>query len=241
MYFREADDLAAELAREAHGYLGEGFRAVKMKVGLGTRQDVENVRAVREAVGGATTLMVDANHAYTLAEARGVAAALAEYGIGWFEEPLPPEDYDGYRELRAATSIPIAAGECEYLAAGFRRILEGRCVDVVQPDICACGGLTEAARIRALARVHGTPMAPHCWGTGIAFAAALHFVGTIDAVPGRLHSPEPVLEMDRTESPLRDLVTIPRFEQRDGYVRVPDGPGLGVTLDEEAARRYRVE
>jgi len=241
MYFTEGPDLPQRLAAEAAMYVRQGFTAVKMKVGLGIEQDIENVRAVREAIGPDVKLMVDANHAYTLWEALALARALEPLDIGWFEEPVSPEDYEGYAELRRRTGIPIAGGECEYLCAGFRRLFERRCVDIAQPDICAAGGLTEVARIVALARAFETNLTPHCWGTGIAFAAALHFASTLDVLPGRMLAPEPLLEMDRSENPLRDQLTVPRFEVRDGLVAVPTAPGLGVDVDIDVLRRFTAQ
>ena len=150
--------------------------------------------------------------------------------IRFFEEPLSPEDYEGYRQLRQRTDIPIAGGECEYLMAGFRHLLANQCVDIAQPDICAAGGLTEVKRIAALANAFQTNVIPHSWGSGIAFAAGLHLVSALDVVPGRLNMPQPLLEMDRSENPLRDRLTAPRFQAVDGFVDVPTAPGLGVDV-----------
>ena len=169
--------------------------------------DVKHVRAVRAAIGADVQLMVDANHAYSLSEALSFARQIEELDIGFFEEPVSPEDYEGYRELRQRISIPIAGGECEYLLAGFRQLLSKRCVDIAQPDICGAGGLTETKRIAALAYAFQTNVIPHSWGTGIAFAAGLHLVSTLDIVPGRLRMPEAMLEMDRSESALRENLT----------------------------------
>ena len=231
MYFIETDDLAGKLVDEAQLYASQGFRALKMKVGLGVRTDVRHVRAVRQAIGDDLQLMVDANHAYSLAEAISFARQIEELDISFFEEPVSPEDYEGYRELRQRTTIPIAGGECEYLLAGFRHLLSNRCVDIAQPDICGAGGLTETKRIVALATAFQTNVIPHSWGSGIAFAAGLHLVSTLDPVPGRLRMPEPLLEMDRSENPLRDKLTTPLFKIEDGRVAVPTAPGLGVDVD----------
>ncbi len=238
MYFTHGPDLAQRLADEARLYTSQGFTAMKMKVGLGIEQDVANVRAVRNAIGPDVRLMVDGNHAYDRREARALARRLAPLGIGWFEEPLSPEDYEGHCELRAHSDIPIAAGECEYLCSGFRHLVANGCVDIAQPDICAAGGLTETRRIVALANAFGVNVTPHCWGTGIAFAAALHLASTIDWLPGRLIAAEPLLEMDRSENPLRDRLTIPRFSVVEGVVPVPDAPGLGVDVDTDLLSAY---
>ncbi len=238
MYFTHTADLAAKLAEEAQRYAAQGFRALKMKVGLGVETDVKHVRAVRQAIGADRQLMVDANHAYSLSEALRFARQIEELDISFFEEPVSPEDYDGYRELRQRISIPVAGGECEYLLAGFRQLLSQRCVDIAQPDICGAGGLTETKRIAALAAAFQTNIIPHSWGTGIAFAAGLHLVSTLDMTPGRLRMPEAMLEMDRSESALRENLTQPKFLIQDGRVAVPTAPGLGVDVDADYLAHY---
>jgi D-galactarolactone cycloisomerase len=233
MYFQHGVELSKTLAEEAARYVEQGFTALKMKVGLGIAEDIANVRAVRAAIGPQVTLMIDANHAYARHEALALARAVEDQQIGWFEEPLSPEDYEGYRELRRLTTIPIAAGECEYLCAGFRHLAMNQCVDIAQPDLGAAGGLTEGQRIASLMQTFGAQVTPHCWGTGIAFAAALHFAATLDQIPGRLRQPEPLLEMDRTENPLREQLTTPKFVPHQGEVVVPAAPGLGVDVEME--------
>ena len=238
LYFTESEDQVGALVAEAQRYAAQGFSAIKMKVGLGVETDLRHVRAVRQAIGADIELMVDANHAYSLSEAVSLARQIEPLDISFFEEPLSPEDYDGYRELRQRTSIPIAGGECEYLLAGFRQLLSMRCVDIAQPDICAAGGLTEVKRIAALASAFQTNIIPHSWGTGIAFAAGLHLVSTLDPLPGRLRMPAAMLEMDRSENALRDTLTRPRFNQANGNVAVPTAPGLGVDVDPIYLARY---
>jgi D-galactarolactone cycloisomerase len=231
LYFDREPNLRERLAREAVGYVEQGFRAVKMKVGLGVDEDAGNVAAVRHAIGDRARLMMDSNHAFLLREALALAERTAEHDIGWFEEPVSPDDFAGYRELRRKARIPIAGGECEYTVHGFHQLFGAEAVDIAQPDICACGGLTETQRIAALARAHFVDVTPHCWGTGIAFATGVHFLSTIDAIPGRLKTREQFLEMDRTENPLRDQLTVPRFQPNGGSIAVPDAPGLGVDVD----------
>jgi D-galactarolactone cycloisomerase len=238
MYFTETDDLTGKLVDEACDYVDRGFKALKMKVGLGVEADIGHVRAVRAAIGDEVDLMVDANHAYSRSEALAFAKKVEPLNISFFEEPVSPEDYDGYRELRQRTSIPIAGGECEFLLAGFRHLLSSNCVDIAQPDICAAGGLSECKRIAALAQAFQTNLVPHSWGTGIAFAAGLHLVSTLDIVPGRMRMPDALLEMDRSESALRDQLTAPIFRASDGYVKVPDAPGLGVDVDADMLARF---
>ena len=239
LYFTESDDQVGALVDEAQRYVEQGFSAIKMKVGLGVETDLRHARAVRQAIGADIELMVDANHAYSLSEALSLARQIEPLGISFFEEPLSPEDYDGYRELRQRTSIPIAGGECEYLLAGFRQLLSLRCVDIAQPDICAAGGLTEVKRITALASAFHTNIIPHSWGTGIAFAAGLHLVSTLDPLPGRLRMPAAMLEMDRSENALRDSLTRPQFKPV-GCAMWPcrPRPVLGVDVDPEYLARY---
>jgi D-galactarolactone cycloisomerase len=241
LYFVEGAELEEKLADEARMYIDQGYQAIKMKVGLGIKDDYSHVQAVRQAIGPNIQLMMDANHAYSRSEALSLARKVESFDITFFEEPLSPEDYEGYRELRLRTEIPIAAGECEYLTAGFRHLVAGQCVDIAQPDICAAGGLTEAKRIAALANTFGVNVIPHCWGTGIAFAAGLHLVSTLDVVPGRLRTPEPMLEMDRTENPLRDRLILPKFSVVNGMVSVLDGPGLGIDVDSGLLEEFQTK
>ena len=246
LYFTQAHargNMQAKLAEEALLYKSQGFRAIKMKVGLGLRTDIDNVTAVRNALGPANDaagikLMVDSNHAYCLREALELALALEPLGIHWFEEPLAPDDYDGYRELRRRTKIPLAAGECEFLRAGFRQLLEGRCVDFIQPETCAAGGITEAKKIADLAYAHHVEMTPHNWGTGIAIAANLHLTANLCYPPGRMFANQPMLEFDRSPNRLREELLTRPFKAVDGHLQVPAGPGLGIEIDEEKLNHF---
>jgi D-galactarolactone cycloisomerase len=240
LYFREEKGLAKALADEAAMYKALGYKSVKMKVGLSIEEDIKNVSAVRNAIGDNIELMVDANHAYNLREATYLSKAMEDLKIGWFEEPISPEFYEQYAELRTKTNIPIAGGECEYLRYGFHRLLKNNSLDILQPDICACGGLTEAKKIATLASTYGVEVVPHSWGTFIAISAAMHFVANLDCIPGRLKMPKCTLEYDRTDNGLRDKVTFPDFEVKNGTLTVSDKPGLGVEIDEDALKEYLV-
>ena len=238
MYFSAGKNLAERLAEEALSYKEQGFTAMKMKVGLGVDEDVRNVRAVRNALGPDTELMIDANHAFSLREALQLIQKLQQFNIAWFEEPLSPDDYDGYHELKLRSGIPIAAGECEYLRSGFLQLFQKRCVDIVQPDVCGAGGITETKKICSFAQTFGVEYAPHCWGTGIALCAALHLLSNWDMVPGRLLMPEPVLEYDRTENRLREELGTPPVSVMDGIIKVPETPGLGIDIDENILKKF---
>ncbi|SDE42564.1 D-galactarolactone cycloisomerase [Pricia antarctica] len=238
LYFTRVDNLEELLVEEALLYKSQGFKATKMKVGLGIDKDIKYVAAIRKAIGPDMRLMIDSNHAYSYREAIELARKVEKYDISWFEEPVSPEDYDGYRRLRENTSIPIAGGECEYLKFGFKRLLENECVDIAQPDICAAGGLTEAKGIATLAQAYNKDVVPHTWGTWIAISAAVHFVGNLDKNPGRMYNDLPTMELDRTENALRDEVTKSEIIVKKGLLHVPSGPGLGVEVDIDALEKY---
>jgi D-galactarolactone cycloisomerase len=239
----DAEATLPALASEAQSYIDAGFQAVKMKVGLlSVADDLRRVEAVRAAIGPRTPLLVDANHAYNSFSAMRMAKGLADLGVGWFEEPVVPEDRDGYRRLRQACLLPIAGGEAEFTRYGFRDLIAGGCVDIVQPDICASGGFSEWIKICALADAFGLAVIPHVWGSGIALAAALH---ALCALPPSPHTAnplpfqnEPVIEFDRNPNPLRDLLLTEPIVLKEGRVQVPEGFGLGVHVNEQELNRY---
>ncbi len=238
MYFTHCENLGDALSSEAKEYANLGYKAMKMKVGLTIEEDIENVGRVREAIGPNIKLMIDANHAYNFREAVYLATAIEKHDISWFEEPISPEYYEQYAELRTRTTIPIAGGECEFLRFGFQTLLSSKSVDIVQPDICASGGLTEAKRIATLATVYGVDLVPHSWGTGIAISAALHLVANLEALPGRLCTPNHYVEYDRTENGLRDELITTEMVAEKGEIRISDAPGLGFEFNEDALHKY---
>lgn len=241
LYRRPTGDPIRYLAEEAAGYAREGFGAVKLKVGFGVAEDALITRAVREAIGADVALMVDANHAYDAVAAIRLGKLIEELDISWFEEPVPPEDLAGYREVKAALSIPIAGGECEFTRFGFRDILISRALDIIQPDTCAAGGLSECKKIADMAAAFGVRYNPHVWGTGIAIAASLQLLAVLPShTPPSLAPIEPILEFDRTEHPIRQALLTPAIEHQNGVVAVPDGPGLGIEVDRDALARFAV-
>jgi D-galactarolactone cycloisomerase len=241
LYRRKSGDPLHYLPEEAAGYAGEGFKAVKLKVGFGVEEDAAVTSAVRAAIGRAVALMVDANHAYDAVAAIRLGRMIEPHEIGWFEEPVPPEDVAGYRAVKAALTIPIAGGECEYTRMGFRDLLTARALDIIQPDTCAAGGLSECKKIADMAEAFGIRYNPHVWGTGVAIAASLHLLAVLPPhTPSSLHAIEPMLEFDRTEHPIRQAVLREPIEHVRGVVRVPDGPGLGIEIDRAALARFAV-
>ena len=231
-------DVAAALAEEARGYKEAGFCGMKLKVGYDPKTDLGYVRAVREAIGPEPLLMVDANHAYNAAEAIRLARAMEPYNIHWFEEPVPPEDLDGYLEVKRHSKVLIAGGECEYTRFGFRELINRRAVDILQPDLCAMGGFSEMLKVIAMASAANLPVMPHVWGTGVGLAAALQLFAALPHFPERRFPAEPLFEYDRSPHPFRDGVTRERFAMRDGYLEIPDRPGLGITLDLDFVRQF---
>ena len=231
------------LADEARSYVDDGFSMLKIKVGLlSVEADAERVAAIRAAVGFETALLVDCNHAYNAYTAIRMGRHLEANNVLWFEEPVTPEDHDGYRQVRAALNVPITGGECEYTRYGFRTLIAGGCVDIAQPDLCVAGGFSEWQKIAAIASAYGTPIVPHVWGSGVALAAALHVLAASPLSPHTANpvplQNEPVVEFDRKTNPLRDHLLGNVFALQDGRVSVPQGPGLGIKVDEMVLRKY---
>jgi D-galactarolactone cycloisomerase len=163
MMFRKVPDLAAFFEKEAASIRGMGFTATKMKMGMGVAMDIELATAVRRGAGEGFKAMTDANHAYMAGEAIQLGLALRDLGFYWFEEPVAPEDYEGYREVKAALpGIHIAGGEAEFTRYGFRELLSRRCVSIVQPEVCGLGGISEFQKVAALASAFGIPVIPTC-------------------------------------------------------------------------------
>ena len=237
-YRRGNADPLGYIVEEVRGYVREGFPAVKLKIGFGVAEDATLVRACREAVGPRVGLMLDANHGYDVVEAIALGRKVADCGIGWFEEPVVPEDLESYVEVRRGQPIPVAGGETWFTRWNFREVFNARAVDIAQPDICAAGGLSETKKIADMASAFGVRCVPHVWGTGVGLATALQLLAVLPHNPPR-HTPlEPVLEFDRSEHPFRQAVLSAPIEHEGGIVRVPKGPGLGIAVDRTALERF---
>lgn len=231
---RQLEHMLAEAA--GHPYAG-----AKIKIGRGIKDDVARVTLARRMLGPDKLLMVDINGAYTADVALECARAIAPHDIHWIEEPLPPGDLRGYAELRARSPIAIAAGEAHHTARDFRALIDGRCIDIVQPSIPGTGGLAEAKRIAALAHAQNLRVAPHVWGGAVGLATACHFIAALPATPHTDHPPYPLmLEYDMSDNELRTRLLRTPLRLEAGHVLLPDGPGLGIELDRDAVERYRV-
>ena len=149
-----------------------------------------------------------------------------------------PEQLGAYRAVRAGQPIPVAGGETWHTRWGMREPIETRCVDIVQPDICGCGGFSEVRRVADLAALHGVRLVPHVWGTAVQIAAALQFMAAMVPNPVRTNPIEPILEFDRTDNPFRQAVVTRPIEHERGVVGIPDGPGLGIEINRDALMEF---
>jgi L-alanine-DL-glutamate epimerase-like enolase superfamily enzyme len=224
-----------ELAGEMESYVKEGFTAVKMKIGrVSQAEDVARIKAVREAIGPNIDLLVDGNNVYTSYEAIKMARKMEAYDVFWFEEPVPAEDIDGSARVAHAIDMPLAAGENEFTRYGFRDLIINQALDIAQPDATWCGGITEARKIAAMASAWNITCVPHSFSSAIALMSNLHFSASI---PNSMFQ-----EFDRNYNPLREeLLTEPVGINKDGYIDLPDKPGLGVELNESTVKKYRVD
>ena len=226
---------AGAIGDQLNGYASHGFRAVKMRVGVmdGTVDtSVARVRAAREGIGPGIDLMADAHGTWSPSEALRFAAGVAEVGLRWFEEPVSADDRAGLRRVRAATPIPIAAGESEFTRFDFRDLIALEGVDVLQPDMAICGGPSEGRRIAALAETHQLELAPHCWGSALSFNAGVSLANISSAAR--------VIEYSLGANPLLREMPDEQIEVVDGLVSAPTRPGFGVTPRADFLEEYEV-
>jgi D-galactarolactone cycloisomerase len=203
-----------------------GYRDVKLH-----ETGVAEIAAAREAIGADIALTVDASCAWTVPQAIEIAKKLKPYKLMWLEEPLwPPEDYAGMARLKAEGGVPIAAGENAGTLADIAQLIGTAGVDYVQPSITKIGGISAMRQIAELARRHGTRIAPHSPYFGPGLIATIHFAASLPERP-RIER----FYLDLEASPLGGLVEAP-----GGFMRVPNGPGLGIDVDETVLRKYRV-
>lgn len=232
-FYYDDGDMPNEAA-EARSYLARGFTRFKMKIGrLSPSDDMKRVAAVRAAVGPQSALMVDGNQVYTADAAAELEYSLTEAAVNWLEEPLRADDLAGYRALKARTRIHLAAGENLHGRTGFEPFLVERLLEVAQPNVAGVGGLSAALAVARDAHTNGARVALHHWGTPVALAASLHLACCLPADAG-----EPLVEFDLTPNPLREIAAGQLTEPRSCALTVPEGPGLGVTPDEQAITRF---
>jgi L-alanine-DL-glutamate epimerase-like enolase superfamily enzyme len=211
--------------RTASAFVDDGYTAMKASIGRGDiDSDLAGIAAIADAVRGKADLLVDAHGAYTADNALHVGRALQDMGVTWLEDPLPPEDVDGYVHLAAALDMAVASGETECTRWQFEERLRRRAVDVILPDISRAGGISEGRQIATVASVHNTRWAAHVsMGTSVHVAAAAHLAA---ASANFL-----IFEFSSTPNPIGDCLLTHPLHPESGVLRVPDGPGLGIEFD----------
>jgi len=220
------------LADEAQEYIARGYKAIKLRFGDSARKDSERALHVRKIVGDDIDILTDANTGYTIADARRVLPILAEIQAGWLEEPFACHDFASYREAAKITPlVPIAAGENHFNRFEFAQLLEAGAVQIWQPDLSKCGGITEGLRIAAMASSFRIPMNPHSSATGINHAASLHFLAAAEN-PGYFEA------CVSHFNPLRDMFGVTFEIGADGCVEPLDQPGIGLEIDETLFKQY---
>ena len=211
-----------------------GYHAVKFgwePMGRSEALDLELVRGARAGAGNDATLLIDAGCVWDARTALNRAHAFAEFNIGWLEEPLRPGDVDGYVWLRDRSPVPIAAGEEECGRESFRPLIDRHALDVYQVDLSR-NGFTDAAYLRMRVEEIGARLCNHCYTSPITVAASLHWLSTCrDAF---------IFEDCVDDSPMRHELTLEKLQAKEGWISVPDGPGLGITLNEEFVKKYLV-
>jgi len=234
-------DEPGPLREKLQNALARGFKAIKLGWRPFGRRDAKTdeklIETARATVGPNVEIMVDAGgseqfwpHGYKWALT--TAKMLANYKVTWFEEALPPDDVDGFVELRRHAPLPITSGEVLTRRQSFWPLIERHAVDIVQPDATKCGGLTEAWRVGWMAYEHNIQMVPHGWNTAIGLAADLQLVASLPiANYVEFMTPSPYID---------ELITEPFRPDADGYLHVPMKPGLGIQLNREALKKYGI-
>ncbi|MES2631514.1 MAG: mandelate racemase/muconate lactonizing enzyme family protein [Pseudomonadota bacterium] len=223
----------ALLAEEALRHVADGYRALKLRMGDTPARDIARLRAVRTAVGDAIDILTDANTAYSLDDVRRVMPAFEECGVGWLEEPFPPQDRRAYAAAAKLGRVPLAAGENHYTRYEFATLLEDGAVQFVQPDLSKTGGVTESMRIAAMASAQKLTVNPHTSATAINMATTIHFLCAVDN-PGYFEGDVTTL------NPFRDQLAdkAPYTLDDQGCVRPHEGQGIGLRIDGDFIREH---
>ena len=248
MLQKKSVDELAELFKEGAKHIkSKNFKAMKMKIGLGPKKDLQLVQAVRGAIGNDFKLMVDANHAYNLNDALYVGKGLDELDIFWFEEPVAPEDYDGYRELKQKINTNIAGGEAEFTKYGWNQLIKNKCIDIAQPEVCGLGGITEYMKISAMAQANFIPIVNHVWGSAISVAVNLHLLTAMPDMPGGLFPSKSMLEFDTTEKNIfitdlaeENFSILDQVKNNNGYAKPPETVGIGINPKKDFIKKFEI-
>ena len=242
---KSVEELCELFKKEANQIKEKNFKAMKMKVGLGPKEDLKLVSAVREVIGNDFKLMVDANHAYNKNDALYVGRGLDEMEIYWFEEPVAPEDYDGYKELKEKLKTNIAGGEAEFTKYGWNELIKNNCIDIAQPEVCGLGGITEYLKVSALAQSNFIPIVNHVWGSALSVAVNLHLLTSLPDMPGGLFPTKSMLEFDTTEKNIfiTDLAEekfsiLDQVKDKDGFASPLENIGIGINPKKDFIKEY---
>ena len=242
---KTVEELCELFKKEANQIKEKNFKAMKMKVGLGPKDDLKLVSAVREAIGDNFKLMVDANHAYNKNDALYVGRGLDEMDIYWFEEPVAPEDYDSYKELKEKLKTNIAGGEAEFTKYGWNQLIKNSCIDIAQPEVCGLGGITEYLKISALAQANFIPIVNHVWGSALSVAVNLHLLTSLPDMPGGLFPTKSMLEFDTTEKNIfiTDLAEekfsiLDQVKDKNGFASPLENIGIGINPKKDFIKEY---
>ena len=242
---KSVEELCELFKKEANQIKEKNFKAMKMKVGLGPKEDLKLVSAVREVIGNDFKLMVDANHAYNKNDALYVGRGLDEMEIYWFEEPVAPEDYDGYKELKERLKTNIAGGEAEFTKYGWNQLIKNNCIDIAQPEVCGLGGITEYLKVSALAQSNFIPIVNHVWGSALSVAVNLHLLTSLPDMPGGLFPTKSMLEFDTTEKNIfiTDLAEekfsiLDQVKDKGGFASPLENIGIGINPKKDFIKEY---
>ena len=242
---KTVDELCELFKNEASQIKEKNFKAMKMKIGMGPKEDLKLVSAVRDAIGSEFKLMVDANHAYNKNDALYVGRGLDEMNIYWFEEPVAPEDYDSYKELKQKLKTNIAGGEAEFTKYGWNQLIKNNCIDIAQPEVCGLGGITEYLKVSALAQSNFIPIVNHVWGSAISVAVNLHLLTTLPDMPGGLFPTKSMLEFDTTEKNIfiTDLAEekfsiLDQVKNKNGFASPLENIGIGINPNKDFIKKY---
>ena len=242
---KKVDELCELFKNEANQIKEKNFKAMKMKIGMGPKEDLKLVSSVRDTIGSEFKLMVDANHAYNKNDALYVGKGLDEMNIYWFEEPVAPEDYDGYKELKEKLKTNIAGGEAEFTKYGWNQLLKNNCIDIAQPEVCGLGGITEYLKVSALAQSNFIPIVNHVWGSALSVAVNLHLLTSLPDMPGGLFPSKSMLEFDTTEKNIfiTDLAEekfsiLDQVKNKNGFASPLENIGIGINPNKDFIKKY---
>ena len=244
---KPVDQLIELFQKEAKEIKEKNFKAMKMKIGIGPKNDLKLVKAVRDAVGPEYKLMVDANHAYNLNDALYVGRGLDDMNIYWFEEPVAPEDYEGYRELKKKLKTNIAGGEAEFTKYGWNQLIKNKCIDIAQPEVCGLGGITEYLKVSALAQANFIPVINHVWGSALSIAVNIHLLTAQPDMPGGLFPSKSMLEFDTTEEnkfitnlAIEKFSILDQVKKNDGLIDTIEEIGIGINPDKNFIKEFEI-